>query len=201
MISEKEFQALLKKNPQIKAKYQKKLQEEKQRKTNRQEKIKNQKFSNPLKGTKQPEDISVLMQEEHERKLNKYFNVKVYEYENGLIAEDKTIKNAGKVIAVYDSRKEYNRWCELQLLQKAGRISGLQRQVHMLIQESFMYQEEKISAIEYVADFIYTERDNTVIEDVKPLDPKTRKHRFTKDFALKWKLLKHRYPEYKFAIF
>ena len=135
------------------------------------------------------------------KKRNKYLNVKVYEYESGLVADDKTLKNAGKIIAVYDSVKEYNRWCELQLWQKAGRIKDLSRQIRMLIQESFVYNGEKIAAIEYVADFTYIEDGKKVVEDVKHLDPKTGKHRFTKDFVLKWKLLKHKYPDYKFIIF
>ena len=117
------------------------------------------------------------------------------------MAEDKTVKNAGKIIAVYDSVKEYNRWYELCLLQKAGKIHELRRQIRIPIQEAFVYNNEKINAIDYVADFRYTKNGKTVVEDVKPLDSKTEKYRLTKDFVLKWKLLKHKYPHYEFVIF
>lgn len=30
---------------------------------------------------------------------------------------------------LFDSSKEYRRWCELKLLERAGKVSGLKRQV------------------------------------------------------------------------
>ena len=38
----------------------------------------------------------------------------------------KKIKVGGMV---FDSQKEYRRWCELKLLERAGKISKLKRQV------------------------------------------------------------------------
>lgn len=79
----------------------------------------------------------------------------------------------------FDSVKEYKRWCELRLLEKAGAISNLQRQVEF---ELIPAQREpdrvgvrggKIKgktiehAVRYVADFVYVEDGQTVVEDVK----------------------------------
>ena len=130
---------------------------------------------------------------------NKYHNIKVYEYASGIVTS--AMLENDKIVAVYDSIKEYNRWCELLLMQKAGQIHDLERQVAILIQEAFSYHGEKIRKIDYVADFMYEENGQTVVEDVKPLDPKTSRYRFTKDFVLKWKLLKAKYPNYIFLIY
>ena len=34
---------------------------------------------------------------------------------------------------VFDSKREYRRWCELKLLEKAGEIWGLERQVKYVL--------------------------------------------------------------------
>ena len=34
---------------------------------------------------------------------------------------------------VFDSKKEYKRWCELKLLERAGKISDLKRQVKYVL--------------------------------------------------------------------
>ena len=67
-------------------------------------------------GSKQPFE---LPKEEH--RSPKYWNVKQYVYEDGTVAEEKTIKNHGKIVEIYDSRREYFRYFELVLLQKAGK--------------------------------------------------------------------------------
>jgi len=63
----------------------------------------------------------------------------------------------------FDSTKEANRYCELKLLLRAGKIANLRRQVRFLlipgsIKERPMY---------YVADFVYDEEGQTIVEDVK----------------------------------
>lgn len=63
----------------------------------------------------------------------------------------------------FDSKKEAHRWSELKLLQRAGQISDLRRQVrHDLVVNGI-----KICA--YVADFTYTDEaaHRPVVEDVK----------------------------------
>ena len=64
----------------------------------------------------------------------------------------------------FDSQKEYRRWCELKLLQRAGRISDLKRQV----QYELIPKQDGERACTYVADFVYIDSDgNTVVEDTK----------------------------------
>ena len=58
-----------------------------------------------------------------------------------------------------------------------------------------------MAEISYVADFVYFRNGQQVIEDVKGFDEKTKKHITTKDFRLKWKLLKYLYPQYTFEIY
>ena len=63
---------------------------------------------------------------------------------------------------VFDSWKEYARWKELLLHQRAGIITNLKRQVRMPIIIN------GIKVFHYVADFdYYTDRDQHVIEDSK----------------------------------
>lgn len=68
----------------------------------------------------------------------------------------------------YDSVKEYRRHDELKLLERAGRISGLQRQVKFeLIPAQKIGGKVVERACTYVADFVYTENGETCVEDVK----------------------------------
>lgn len=82
---------------------------------------------------------------------------------------------------VFDSKAEAVRWRELKLLQRAGKISGLERQVkYEIIPEhrepdtvgprGGLIRGKLIEpARYYVADFVYTvtESGETVVEDVK----------------------------------
>lgn len=85
---------------------------------------------------------------------------------------------------VFDSKREYHRWCELRLLERAGRISDLKRQVSY---ELIPSQREKSTEVykagpqkgllkpgkliekpcTYVADFVYNEDGKTAVEDTK----------------------------------
>ena len=129
----------------------------------------------------------------------KYRNRKVYVY--GKYVTDRKMPNLGKPDTIFDSVAEYNRYQELQLLERAGEICNLERQVCINIQEKFNYFKESVRAISYVADFRYTDKDGrTVVEDVKAFDKKTGRPRTTSDFDLKWKLLKYNYPDVIFKI-
>lgn len=90
--------------------------------------------------------------------------------------------NAKKIFIggeAFDSKKEYSRYCELKLLEKAGEISNLERQVeYELIPAQFEMvwdkrkgEYKKGRCLErkccYVADFRYNEKGNVVVEDVK----------------------------------
>jgi len=101
---------------------------------------------------------------------------------------------------IFDSRKEYRRFSDLVLLQKAGEIRDLQRQVPFLLIPEHR-EPDTIGPrggrkpgrilereVEYFADFVYEERqpDGTwkqVVEDCKGMR--------TKDYVIKRKLLLH----------
>lgn len=63
----------------------------------------------------------------------------------------------------FDSKKEAKRYLELKILEKAGVIKDLRRQVPYVIINKSRYGR----AIKYVADFVYYEDDKLVVEDVK----------------------------------
>lgn len=142
-----------------------------------------------------------LQQLPPEAKPAKFFNRKVFVYEDGFVSDERTLIGHGEIVEKYDSEKEYRRWKDLKLLERSRKIHNLKRQMALEIQPSFVYQGKRIQAITYVADFYYVDEDGRItIEDVKAYDEALGKFRTTKDFDLKWKLLKYRYPEYKFIV-
>ena len=69
---------------------------------------------------------------------------------------------------VFDSGREYERWCELKLLQRAGKIRSLQRQVrYELIPKQYIRGKLAERAVLYYADFVYEQAGQSVVEDVK----------------------------------
>lgn len=80
---------------------------------------------------------------------------------------------------VHDSIKELRRWKELQLLERAGLIKDLKRQVKFVlipaqreqgtigkrggIKQGKLIERE----LSYIADFVYTENGKMVVEDAK----------------------------------
>lgn len=96
---------------------------------------------------------------------------------------------------VFDSKKEAKRYSELLLLEKAGVISDLQRQIKFVLIPAQREQDiigkrggrkpgkliEKECA--YIADFVYQEAGKTVVEDTKGFR--------TKDYIIKRKLMLH----------
>lgn len=69
----------------------------------------------------------------------------------------------------FDSKREADRYCELKLLEKANEIRDLELQPRFLLQDKFVDKQGKTHRkIEYVADFMYVDKDDkTVVEDVK----------------------------------
>ena len=77
----------------------------------------------------------------------------------------------------FDSVKEANRWCELKLMQRAGEIKDLERQVKFVLIPAqytpFVNKKRKLLEREcvYIADFMYWEKDDNgwtkVVEDTK----------------------------------
>jgi hypothetical protein len=85
---------------------------------------------------------------------------------------------------LFDSRKEANRWAELVLMERAGEISHLRRQVTFTL-IPVQKDPETGKVIErdckYIADFVYTENGKTVVEDTKGFR--------TPDYIIKRKLM------------
>lgn len=69
----------------------------------------------------------------------------------------------------FDSLREADRYCELKLLEKANEIRNLELQPRFLLQDKFVDKHGKTHRkIEYVADFLYIDKDdNAIVEDVK----------------------------------
>lgn len=103
---------------------------------------------------------------------------------------------------VFDSKKEYRRWVELSLLERAGEITNLQRQVpFLLIPEQRAPSTETYKRgpragqpkqgpvlerrVMYIADFVYEQNGETVVEDAKGLR--------TKEYVIKRKLMLYQY--------
>lgn len=97
---------------------------------------------------------------------------------------------------VYDSKKEYKRHVELSLLETAGAITDLQRQVKFVLipaqYETFERYGKKGQRLKdgsrclekecaYIADFVYLENGKKVVEDTKGFR--------TKDYIIKRKLM------------
>ena len=95
---------------------------------------------------------------------------------------------------VFDSKKEAKRWKELILLEKAGSINNLKRQVKFILIPA-QYSTEEFTkkgtpkCIErecsYIADFVYLEKGKQVAEDTKGFK--------TKDYIIKRKLMLYFY--------
>ena len=64
---------------------------------------------------------------------------------------------------VFDSVKEFQRWGCLRLLERAGKISDLKRQV----QYELIPKQKGERACSYIADFTYYENGELVVEDCK----------------------------------
>lgn len=83
----------------------------------------------------------------------------------------------------FDSHHEYERWCQLKLLVRAGKIHDLHRQVRFELIPTQYERYERYSqktgkrladgqrcleqSCTYVADFVYWEGDKMIVEDAK----------------------------------
>jgi len=86
----------------------------------------------------------------------------------------------------FDSKREANRWAELRLMERAGKIQKLKRQVKYLLIPS-QYRDGKCIEREasYIADFVYIKDGHLVVEDCKGFR--------TPEYKLKRKLMLERY--------
>ena len=98
--------------------------------------------------------------------MNKYHNKKVCY--NGI---------------AFDSKKEARRYSELLLLERAGVITNLQRQVPFVLIPSQRINGKVVEReCKYIADFVYTENGKKVVEDTKGM--KTEAYKIKKKMLL-----------------
>lgn len=101
-------------------------------------------------------------------------------------------KYGNKKTKGFDSAKEWRRNQELEIMQRAGEISELNRQVPFVLMPSYTISDKTtkqgfktVREIRYIADFTYRLKDGTrIIEDVKGMQ--------TDVFKLKRKLLERK---------
>ena len=103
------------------------------------------------------------------------------------VAKKKSWSNAKRIttdIGVFDSKGEYVRWLELKLLQMAGEVQHLARQVAFEIRVNGVFIKK------YTADFTYYDKKlgQFVIEDFKG--------RKSREWILTKKLLEAVYPQW-----
>jgi len=92
----------------------------------------------------------------------------------------------------FDSKKEANRYATLKQLERFGMIQDLRIQVPFELQPGYTNnQGKKIKPITYIADFVYINSGEKVVEDTKGFK--------TKEYLLKRKLFEYKYPEYTFV--
>lgn len=88
---------------------------------------------------------------------------------------------------IFDSKVEHRRWCELRLLERAGRIVGLERQVKYVLIPTQRDKSGKVIEKEcsYYADFVYFDcaLGEKVVEDVKGV--RTDAYKIKKKLMLK----------------
>ena len=83
----------------------------------------------------------------------------------------------------FDSKKEATRYQELLLLERAGQIRGLERQVKFELIPSQKINGKVVErACSYIADFVYYDSENNyIVEDTKGFR--------TSDYIIKRKLM------------
>lgn len=87
----------------------------------------------------------------------------------------------------FDSKKEQNRYNELALMQRAGIITGLERQVKFELIPA--QPKANLRATNYYADFCYWQDGRFIVEDVKGY----KKGNAYQLFMVKKKLMYQRY--------
>ena len=93
--------------------------------------------------------------------------------------------NAKKCVCdgeVFDSTKEMHRYQKLKLLEKAGEIQNLRRQVKYVLIPSQRIDGKVVEReVAYKADFVYEADGETVVEDAKGVK--------TTDYIIKRKMM------------
>ena len=87
----------------------------------------------------------------------------------------------------FDSKREYSRYCELKLLEKAGELKNLQTQVKYILIPAQKHNGKVVEGeCSYIADFVYQNKaGELIVEDTKGFK--------TKEYRIKRKLMLHIY--------
>lgn len=98
----------------------------------------------------------------------------------------------------FDSEGEYFRYKELELMQKAGAISNLERQVRYDFFDTNVHSGKPVLLFFYKADFRYIKDGEVVVEDYKPEVKKTKKdpkgeRALSPEFKLKRRAMRNKY--------
>lgn len=116
--------------------------------------------------------------------------MKISEYK-ALIKKPKKSKYKNKKTNGYDSTREARRAHQLKLMEKQGLISNLREQVPFELIKSFKDSSGKTErGVKIIVDFVYQENGFDVADDSKGFR--------TKDYILKRKMFKVKYPQYIF---
>lgn len=92
----------------------------------------------------------------------------------------------------FDSKYEYEVWCQLKLMERAGKIRHLDRQFPFEIIPQIKTPEGTLRAIKYIADFVYTD---CVTGQYCAIDTKGFE---TETYKLKKRLFILNYPDWTF---
>lgn len=76
-------------------------------------------------------------------------------------------KCKNKTIRLFDSNAEFTRFQELRILANSGHIENLVCQPRFDLKTVHFETSEPVKVCQYVADFQYDEKDETIVEDVK----------------------------------
>ena len=118
-----------------------------------------------------------LTEKQYKEFLGHSINYKQSKYHN------KKVKYNGMK---FDSRKEYAYYTKLKLLEQAGEISSLKRQVPFVVLETFKLEDRTYRQTKYIADFTYLDKNGKLhVIDVKGVK--------TQVYQLKKKLMAWKY--------
>lgn len=88
----------------------------------------------------------------------------------------------------FDSKKEAEYYSNLKLLKMAGEIKEIKLQQKYILQPGFEKNGHKFKPITYIADFVVTNKDDSVdVIDIKGVE--------TQVFRIKRKLFEYVYPD------
>ena len=82
----------------------------------------------------------------------------------------------------FDSKKEFARYQQLQMMERAGEITDLKRQVKFELAPAVIIKGKKRPPLAYIADHVYVQNGQKVVEDVKGM--------VTKEYRIKRHLMK-----------